>query len=405
MHADTTAAHTHDVAAPEASEEDLEQQALSRIIHAFQTYAVEAEGEVARWEKNIRKLSPELRAMVPELNNKPGHARKCIMENASFFDGLVAAALADGPGQGLDVIGRLDNQSQTHRASPNDVDKVRYVLKNLVRDWSEEGAAERAQSYGKICTELRTSLGNLDGKDGGEQLRVLVPGAGIGRLCVDIASMGFHAQGNEFSYYMLLSSAYVLNHMEKAGQHTIYPWLHSNCNQMSDSDQLRQVHIPDRAPADILKASSSGSLSMVAGDFVEVYGDPKARETFHAVTTCFFIDTAHNIFEYLDVIWHVLKMGGHWINLGPLLYHWADAHTYLPTEEMSIELPLDQVEKAAKALGFHLVRKQMVPATFNVNPRSMLQTSYNCVFWTMVKVPRPHKKPTFQAAYGINRRP
>jgi carnosine N-methyltransferase len=29
------------------------------------------------------------------------------------------------------------------------------VLKNLVRDWGAEGAAERAQSYGRILAELR----------------------------------------------------------------------------------------------------------------------------------------------------------------------------------------------------------------------------------------------------------
>jgi hypothetical protein len=32
--------------------------------------------------------------------------------------------------------------------------QVRYVLKNLSRDWSAEGAPERAQSYGRICAEL-----------------------------------------------------------------------------------------------------------------------------------------------------------------------------------------------------------------------------------------------------------
>jgi hypothetical protein len=32
---------------------------------------------------------------------------------------------------------------------------VRYVLKNLVRDWSAEGALERAQSYGLLTQELK----------------------------------------------------------------------------------------------------------------------------------------------------------------------------------------------------------------------------------------------------------
>lgn len=34
--------------------------------------------------------------------------------------------------------------------------QVRYVLKNLVRDWSAEGALERQQSYGRILQELKT---------------------------------------------------------------------------------------------------------------------------------------------------------------------------------------------------------------------------------------------------------
>lgn len=50
-------------------------------------------------------------------------------------------------------------------------------------------------------------------------------------------------QGNEFSYYMLLTSAFVLNHMAVRNEWTIYPWVHSNCNQLCDADQLRPVRI------------------------------------------------------------------------------------------------------------------------------------------------------------------
>ena len=34
------------------------------------------------------------------------------------------------------------------------------------------------------------------------------------------------------------------------------------------------------------------------------------------VATCFFIDTAHNVIEYLEKIYHILKPGGYWINIG-----------------------------------------------------------------------------------------
>lgn len=68
----------------------------------------------------------------------------------------------------------------------------RYVLKNLVRDWSAEGAAERSQSYGRMLTELTKRLGPA--KDDQPPPNVLVPGAGLGRLCLEIAALGYHAQ-------------------------------------------------------------------------------------------------------------------------------------------------------------------------------------------------------------------
>jgi hypothetical protein len=42
-------------------------------------------------------------------------------------------------------------------------------------------------------------------------IKVLVPGAGLGRLAFDIAKSGFSTQGNEFSFYMLLASNFILN--------------------------------------------------------------------------------------------------------------------------------------------------------------------------------------------------
>ncbi len=54
-----------------------------------------------------------------------------------------------------------------------------------------------------------------------------------------------------------------------------------------------------------------------------MYGDPSLAGTFDAVATCFFIDTAHNVVHYLQIIAQLLRPGGAWVNLGPLLYHWA----------------------------------------------------------------------------------
>ena len=61
--------------------------------------------------------------------------------------------------------------------------------------------------------------------------------------------------------------------------------------------------------------------------------------------------------------------GGLWVNLGPLLYHWADAHSYLPGEELSIELALDAVIRACHAGGFRTLQNSTVPSVFNGNLR------------------------------------
>ena len=114
---------------------------------------------------------------------------------------------------------------------PGDADKVRYVLKNLVRDWSTEGASEREESYGLIIRALTsifhdrirgevgrpTKIGSSEG-DAFILPRVLVPGCGLARLCVELARCGFEAVGNEFSYFMLLTANLILNHTGRSEQ-------------------------------------------------------------------------------------------------------------------------------------------------------------------------------------------
>lgn len=84
------------------------------------------------------------------------------------------------------------------------------------------------------------------------------------------------------------------------------------------------LQIPDLVCGSVPLAPKAGEgFRMMAGDFLDVMG-PHTADTYDAVVTCFFIDTAHNVLDYLRRISLVLKPGGKWINLGPLLYHFAD---------------------------------------------------------------------------------
>ena len=108
------------------------------------------------------------------------------------------------------------------KTSVVDFEKLQSTLKQFVRDWSEAGKEEREMCYAPILKELEdlypaNNKDNSADTDSGidtsyrNNVKILVPGAGLGRLAYDIAKMGFECQGNEFSLYMLFGSNYVLN--------------------------------------------------------------------------------------------------------------------------------------------------------------------------------------------------
>jgi len=205
---------------------------------------------------------------------------------------------------------------------------------------------------------------------------ILVPGAGLARLAHDIAKEGYQVQGNEFSFYMLLASDFILN---KSGEEEweIFPWIHSLSNMTSAKEIVKGVVIPDTKVGDGI---TPDRFSMVGGDFLQVYSQKDQQDMWDVVVTCFFMDTATDIREYIDVIYKVLKNGGTWINLGPLLYHFEDS-----TED-SIELPLDQVMRIIRRKGFNIVREEFRDCTYTNCPDSLLTYTYRCVFFTAKKI-------------------
>ncbi|XP_031489285.1 uncharacterized protein LOC116256886 isoform X2 [Nymphaea colorata] len=253
-----------------------------------------------------------------------------------------------------------------------DVDKVRCVIRSIVRDWTVEGQRERDQCYKPILDELNRLFPD---RSTSSPPSCLVPGAGLGRLALEISCLGFISQGNEFSYYMMICSSFILNQGQGNGQYILgYIAIATHFQTVTSFVLLNFLIF-------ILQGITEG-FSMCAGDFVEVYNEPSQEGAWDSVVTCFFIDTAHNIVEYIEVISKILRDGGVWINLGPLLYHFADA--YGP-DEMSIELSLDDVKRVALHYGLELEMEKTIRTTYTANPRSMMQNWYSAAFWTMRK--------------------
>ncbi|KAJ7852827.1 N2227-like protein-domain-containing protein [Mycena olivaceomarginata] len=265
-----------------------------------------------------------------------------------------------------------------------DMDKLRSTLKQFVRDWSAEGRDEREACYKPMKDALLLHFSDVPAPERG-RVRVLVPGAGLGRLAHDVAGLGFTCQGNEFSHYMLLSSHFILNRTTEINAHTIYPYVHSFSNVASHEALMRPITIPDVLPSDL---PDGVNFSLVAGDFEEIYGtqndanEPQSGQ-WDAVLTCFFIDTAKNIANYLRIIHSILAPGGVWINMGPLLWHWENNTTNDP----SIELSLEEGEGPCTCDWVpYIGNEHTIDTTYTSNAQGMLGYVYHAAFWTATKV-------------------
>jgi carnosine N-methyltransferase len=119
---------------------------------------------------------------------------------------------------------------------------------------------------------------------------------------------------------MLFASNFIINCSERRQQFTIFPFVGSANYYYNEEDAYRSVTIPDLAPAEEIKGEPE--FNITGGEFTFVYS--KRPEYFEGVATCFFLDTANNIFDYVNTIWTTLKKGGIWVNFGPLLFHYKE---------------------------------------------------------------------------------
>jgi hypothetical protein len=326
--------------------------------------------------RNYKKDS--LRGLDPE-NRKT----KTAVEINSYFTAAVIADSDDLFGHHRDA----EDQSGEVETAERNISKVRSTLKQLVREWSKEGAAERAQCFEPLLAGLQKFLPL--GNDESRRPFVLCPGSGLARLPYEIAKLGYDCQGNEFSYHMILASHFILNSSQLGAPETVvlFPYALSFSNNRSDSDRLRPVRVPD-----VIPGKTDGEMSMCAGEFVEVY-EKQGYGIADGIVTCFFIDTAKNILLYIRTIANAIREGGVWVNLGPLLYHYAEQD-----DSISIELSWQEVRELVSEYFDIKEEKTDIECVYSANERSLNSTLYKCMYFAAVrnnKVVDGYSNPVF----------
>lgn len=283
-----------------------------------------------------------------------------------------------------------------------DIDKARSTIRQFYRDWTEDGAAERNACYAPIMRALEEQQERVGP---GRQQEVLVPGAGLGRLVFELCRKGYQTEGNEISYHQLLASSHILNESPTADRYTIYPWIHTFSNHLTRKNHLRGYKVPDIHPATVLaNTANRGEMSMCAADFLCLYADDEHKDSYDAVASLFFLDTAPNLIRYLEVIYHCLRPGGILVNVGPLLWHFENnapgnhghdddgdgEHDYSNSSGIadpgSFELCNEEVLALLEKLGFSVEWTRLdIEAPYIQDRNSMLQTVYKAAAWVARK--------------------
>eukprot|EP01012_Entosiphon_sulcatum_P034503 TRINITY_DN4376_c0_g1_i1.p1 TRINITY_DN4376_c0_g1~~TRINITY_DN4376_c0_g1_i1.p1 ORF type:complete len:431 (+),score=69.51 TRINITY_DN4376_c0_g1_i1:30-1295(+) len=365
-----------------------EQACFLRTVSSFRHY-YDFTAKLLRAKRlHYAKVAPRHRALLPNYESHFDNMQRCLEANTRFV-----AAICENANRMF--YGYWPEGSMVKDVEPPtnlDMDKVLSTLRQFSRDWSAEGQPEREACYSPLLKQLEQCFPDRSQRG---DIRVLVPGSGLSRLAYDIFRLGFFSQGSEFSYHMLIAGSYLLNTVPTKEFHTIYPFVHQTTNNKERADPIRPIVIPDVCPLEEAcqsfeedaeeREESGGGFSMCAGEFLEVYTRPEQRGTWHAVVCSFFIDTAHNIFEYIEAIHGALVVGGVWLNVGPLLYHFADQ---VSEKEMSVELSWADVRDVILQFGFQILEERDVENTYTTNPRGMMRQIYTSVYFHAVKTDR-----------------
>jgi hypothetical protein len=329
-----------------------------------------------------------------------------IDSNADIADSILACGLE---AFGLPPDPDPDSPRNWHNtATASDVSKAHTTMRQFYRDWSTEGRIERDVCYEPVLQDLR----DLHGDSPKPGIRVLVPGAGLGRLVFNLCLAGFSAEGNEISYHQLLASSWVLNHTSRQEEYALYPFALQFSNIISRRQQLTKVMIPDVHPRSSVlgqatklgNGPSVGTMSVSAADFLVLYSSQSHKDSFHAVATVFFIDTAPNLIRYVETVRNCLIPGGAWINIGPLLWHFeanpltSDRESGVPEgdsqrssqgigEAGRVELTEEEVLQLIERMGFRILKRdtQRHECGYIQDPQSMLQSMYRLSHWVAIK--------------------
>lgn len=353
---------------------------LRRTLTAMRNYQKDC--RVAYKHRSLSAFSQEHRARLMDVGFADYLRRvsDCIESNQVLLNDILRVAEEQ-----MDLDEDEEHVAKKSKMSTLTHDHLRVLelFRRIAREWSEEGAAERKQSFGLLVEELNSLHPDRSKRS---SVRVLVPGCGLARLPFDLAaSHGYHCIANEQSYLMLFAGNFILNNCDRSDKYRFYPWANSLVNCLNSSDVTTPVPFPDVDTASAV-GDAEFRFEVVPGDFSDARRNMDGGPV-DAVATSFFLDASHNPIDTVRTVAECLRPGGHWLNVGPLNYHVHDGRDGGGGEPAAaIPLSWETLRSAILDSGFALLKESVgVDCAYCQNPRSMGDASFKCVFFVCQK--------------------
>ncbi|OAA53374.1 N2227-like protein [Cordyceps fumosorosea ARSEF 2679] len=354
---------------------------LLDALYGFQSYYERQQVELERFRGLYKHLGRKHKTLLDlhiQYSTKFDRVDEHLALNQRLCDTIVQSALAyyQVPPQ------ELKKHAAEMLAAGKRADRtsVSQALKHYVRDWSPSGANECEETFPALLGTLETLF--PERAELAAPLRVLLPGSGLNRLAHEVARLGgFQVTANEWSAFMNVAYRF-LETFPDANASVCHPFADTWSHHITEGDMLRPVRFPE-----VSLDRGGDSVLLVEGDFTTVFNHELG--SYDVLLTYFFIDTARNLMSYFDTIEKLLRPGGYWINLGPLLYGTGPL----------VQLSLEEIISITETMGFDYVETDekygslTIPgrtvrgmrAVYSFDDKALTTSAYKAQFWVARK--------------------
>ncbi|KAJ6076774.1 hypothetical protein N7499_008755 [Penicillium canescens] len=332
---------------------------LLTALHGFTQHENSTQSELNRWRYLYKKAPKHQRRLLDSAINYTDKLKRT--ESLLKINARIARSIAHTGLQFYNITStELDEFIRETEAQGRRADRtsVSQSMKHFVRDWADEGLR---RTSGVFSVYLEITFHRL------------------GRLAHEIQKLGgFEVVMNEWSAYMNLAYRY-LSSRSKLDSVSFYPFADWWSHHATTADLERPVTFPNQL--------SDPSVVLIEGDFTTTFAEHTGQ--YDIIVTLFFIDTARNLISYIENIHRLLRPGGRWINLGPLMYGTAPF----------VQLSLNEIVTLCTRIGFDFqetndrVGNITIPdlpvrgfeVAYGQNPRGLNKNAFQAQYWEAVK--------------------